>query len=87
MEFNKNGEIYRYYNLDDILKLDLDEELRNELKTKFGKMVFFDSNGTCKVGRLSGLEKNYQLGAMYYIVVDSDNRKLFMPISQSITVI
>lgn len=87
MEFNKNGVIHRYYNLDDILKLDLDTELREELKAKFGKTVFFDSNGTCKMGKLSGLEKNYQLGAIYYIVIDSDNRKLFVPIGQSITVI
>ena len=36
MEFNKEGKICRYYNLDDILKLDLDETIKAHFKKKFG---------------------------------------------------
>lgn len=87
MEFNKGGKIDRYYNLDEILKLDLDKELKQNLEEKFGKTVFFDSNGTCKMGKLCGIEKNYQLTMIYYIIVDSENKKMFVPVHQSITLL
>lgn len=87
MEFNKDGKIDRYYNLDEILKLDLDEEIKQNIKEKFGKKVFFDSNGSCKVGRLCGVEKNYKLTMIYYIVADSEDKKMFVPVNQSITLL
>lgn len=87
MEFNKDGKIDRYYNLDEILRLDLSKEVRENLEQKFGRRVFFDSNGSCKVGKLCGLEINYQLGATYYIISDANNKELFIPVSQSITTI
>ena len=61
MEFNKDGKIDRYYNLDEILRLDLDQEIKKNFEEKFGRTVYFDSNGSCKMGKLCGLEKNYQL--------------------------
>lgn len=85
MEFNKDGKIDRYYNLDEILKLDLSNEVKENLKQKFGKKVFFDSNGSCKVGRLCGLERNYQIGAIYYIISSLNDKKIFVPVNQSIT--
>ena len=87
MEFNKDGKIDRYYNLDEILRLDLSKEVRENLEQKFGRRVFFDSNGSCKIGKLCGLEINYQLGATYYIISDANNKELFIPVSQSITTI
>lgn len=87
MEFNKDVKIDRYYNLDKILRLDLSKEVRENLEQKFGRRVFFDSNGSCKVGKLCGLEINYQLGATYYIISDANNKELFIPVSQSITTI
>lgn len=86
MECNKDGKLKnRYYKLDEILKLDLDKETVDNIKDKFGKRVYFDSNGDCKVGRLCGIEKNYQFGMIYYIIVDSNDRKMFVPIHQSIS--
>ena len=87
MEFNKDGKIDRYYNLDEILRLDLDKEVKENFKQKFGKKVFFDSNGSCKVGKLCGLEKNFQLGMIYYIISGFDGKNIFVPINQSIAVI
>lgn len=87
MKYNKSNEIIRCYNLEEILRLDLDKEVRENLRQKFGKRVFFDSNGSCKVGKLCGLEINYQLGATYYIISDANNKELFIPVSQSITTI
>lgn len=87
MEFNKDGKIDRYYNLDEILKLDLSNEVKENFEQKFGKRVFFDSNGSCKVGKLFGLEKNYQLGMIYYIITDLSGKNIFVPINQSITTI
>lgn len=87
MEFNKDGKIDRYYNLDEILKLDLDKEVKENLEQKFGKRIYFDSNGSCKIGKLCGIEKNYQLGMIYYIISSPDEKKIFIPINQSITVV
>ena len=86
MEFNKDGKIDRYYNLDEILRLDLDQEIKKNFEEKFGRTVYFDSNGSCKMGKLCGLEKNYQLTMIYYIV-EADGRKMFVPINQSITLL
>ena len=87
MEFNKDGKIDRYYNLDEILKLDLDKEVKENLEQKFGKRIYFDSNGSCKIGKLCGIEKNYQLIIIYYIISSPDEKKIFIPINQSITVV
>ncbi len=86
MEFNKDGKIDRYYNLDEILRLDLDQEIKKNFEEKFGRTVYFDSNGSCKMGKLCGLEKNYQLTMIYYIV-EADGKKMFVPINQSITLL
>ncbi len=86
MEFNKDGKIDRYYNLDEILILDLDQEIKKNFEEKFGRTVYFDSNGSCKMGKLCGLEKNYQLTMIYYIV-EADGKKMFVPINQSITLL
>nr|WP_303661307.1 hypothetical protein [Bacteroides intestinalis] len=86
MEFNKDGKIDRYYNLDEILRLDLDQEIKKNFEEKFGRTVYFDSNGSCKMGKLCGLEKNYQLTMIYYIV-EAYGKKMFVPINQSITLL
>lgn len=84
MEYNKSGEVNRYYNLDDILKLDIPAEIASEMREKFGKRVFYDKDGTCKMGRLCGLEKNHKLSMLYYIV-DIDGNKMFVPTWKSLT--
>lgn len=85
MEFNKDGRIEKYYNLDDILKLDLSSEARETIKKCFGKKVYFEKNDSCKMGKLCGLEMNYQLAMVYYIIEDANGKKIFVPIHQSIT--
>lgn len=87
MEFNKDGKIDRYYSLDEILNTDLDEETKENFKQKFGKKVFFGFNNSCKIGTLCGLEKNCQLGMIYYIILDLDGKKVFVPTNQSITIV
>lgn len=84
MEFNKNGEINRYYELDDILKLDIPENIKDNFKNLFNKNVFWDNNGSCKVGKLIGIEKNSILSEIYYMT-EVDNVKNFVPIWKSIT--
>ncbi len=84
MEYNKNGEVNRYYNLDDILRLDLPEEIKKDYETKFGKRVFYDNNGSCRMGTLIGLEKNNKLSEVYYIV-EVDSKKNFVPTWKSLT--
>lgn len=86
MEYNKNGAIDRYNNLDDILKLNLDNNVRENIEEKFGRRVFFDSNGSCKIGKLWGLEVNHKLSMLYYII-EVDDKKLYVPAYQSITLV
>ena len=86
MEYNKNGAIDRYYNLDNILKLNLDNNVVENIEKKFGKRVFFDSNDSCKIGKLCGLEVNHKLSMLYYII-ETDDKKLYVPTYQSITLL
>lgn len=84
MEYNKDGEVNRYYNLDDILRLNLPESVISEVRSNFKKKVFYDSNGSCKLGTLVGIERNEKLSETYYIV-DIDGTKNFVPTWKSIT--
>ena len=84
MEYNKA--IDRYQNLDDILKLDLDNNVRENMKEKFGKRVFFDSEGSCKMGKLCGIEVNHKLSMLHYII-EVENKNLCVPTYQSITLL
>lgn len=78
--------IDQYYNLDAILKLDLVDRIKNELKEKFRRKVYFESNGNCKVGKLVGLEKNYKLSEVYYII-DDEGKRLYVPTYKSLTLL
>lgn len=82
MEYNKNGEVDRYYNLDEILRLNLPEDLKENIKEKFKKKVFYDNNGYCKVGTLIGVY--HKLEETYYII-DVDGSKNYVPTWKSIT--
>ena len=84
MEYNKNGEVDRYYNLDEILRLNLPEDLKENIKKKFKKKVFYDNNGSCRVGTLIGVERNRKLEETYYII-DVDGNKNFVPTWKSLT--
>lgn len=84
--FNKNGEVNRYTNLDEILRLNISDELRDNFDKKFNKKVFFDYNGNCKVGKLIGLEVNEQLSARYYII-DTGEKKIYIPCEYSLTLL
>lgn len=84
MEYNKNGEVNRYYSLDDILKLNLSDTLKKEFQAMFNKRIFYDNNGSCRVGILIGIEKNEKLSETYYIV-DVNGNKNFVPTWKSLT--
>lgn len=84
MEYNEIED--RYYNLDDILKLNIPDTLKQEYKEKFKKRVFYDRNGSCNVGTLVGLAKNYELSDYFYIIEVKEN-KSFVPIWKSITIL
>lgn len=85
MEFNINGKIDEYYNLDDILRLNLDNKTKDNFREKFGKTVYFDLNGSCRIGKLCGLENNYQLSMVYYIIINGDGDRMLIPTYKSIT--
>lgn len=84
MEYNKNGEIDRYYNLDEILKLNISTKLKDSIKEKFNKKVFYDNNGSCRVGTLIGIERNHKLEETYYII-NVNEIKNFVPIWKNLT--
>ena len=84
MDYNKNGEVNRYFNLDDILRLNLPDSIRKEVEEKFKKRVFYDNNGSCRLGVLIGIEMNHKLSETYYIM-DVDGTKNYVPTWKSIT--
>jgi len=85
MEFNKSGEINRYYKLDDILKLDISEDLKKEFREKFKKRVFYEKDFNCKTGVLVGLETNYKLSDTYFIIDTGKSIYHYIPTWLSIT--
>ena len=84
MDYNKNGEITRYFNLDDILKLNLPDNISKEIEDKFKKEVFYDNNGSCRLGTLIGIEINHKLSETYYII-EVKGVKNYVPVWKSIT--
>lgn len=84
--YNKDGKVSRYTNLDDILKLNISDRVRDEFRTKFNKRVFFDRDGKCKVGKLIGIEINEKLSAQYYII-DTEDKKIYIPCNNSLTLL
>lgn len=84
--YNKDGKVNRYTNLDDILRLNISDKIREEFKTKFNKKVFFDTDGNCKIGKLVGLESNEKLSEYYYII-DTRDKKIYVPCNNSLTLL
>ena len=83
-DFNKDGKVYKYFSLDEILSLDIPDKLKDEYKQKFGKLVYYDGNGYCRLGFLTGLEKNEQLSGIYFII-ENDGKTDYIPVWKSIT--
>lgn len=84
MDYNKDGKVHRYTNLDEILKLNIPEHLKEEFRDKFNKMVYFDVYGNCKIGKLIGIEVNEKLSELYFMI-EYKGKKVFIPIQQSLT--
>lgn len=84
--YNKEGKVNRYTDLDDILKLNISDRIRDEFKTKFKKRVFFEYKESCTVGKLVGIEINEKLSAQYYIIETSDKR-IYIPCNNSLTLL
>lgn len=84
--YNKNGKVIRYTNLDEILKLNISDRVRDEFRTKFNKRVFFDCNGSCKIGILAGIEINEKLSELYYII-NTEDKKIYVPCENSLTIL
>ena len=85
-DYNKNGKISKYTSLDEILRLNISDRVRDEFKTKFNKKVFFDKDGSCRIGKLVGLEVNEKLSAHYYII-DTEDKKIYVPCNNSLTLL
>lgn len=70
-EFNKDGKVNKYFNLDEILKLNLSEGFKNEFKSKFNKDIYLAvKKDKFNKGKLIGLEINEKLYEKYYIIED-----------------
>lgn len=69
--FNKNGKVNKYFDLDEILKLNLSESFKSEFKDKFNKTVSYQKGS----GTLVGLEINEKLYEMYYILDSNGSHK------------
>ena len=85
LQFNKKYmEISEYFNLEDILKLNLPNDIKEEIKETFGKKVFYEENDSCKMGVLIGIATHGRLNGVYYIT-NVNNNKNYVPIWKSIT--
>lgn len=83
-KINVNGQISRHYDLDEILSLDIPDSTKKSFKENFKKRVYFDYKDGCRLGTLIGLEMNYMLSNIFYII-ETNNGTLYIPITNSIT--
>lgn len=74
-------EMSKYFNLNEILELNLPNDIKEEVKDKFGKKVFYEEDDSCKVGTLIGIAIHGRLNGSYYIM---DNQN-YVPTWKSIT--
>lgn len=84
MKYNKDGSVDKYYDLDSILKLNLSKNVLNIFEECFNKKVYWDNDGSCRIGKLIGIEVNHKL-SMFYYIVESNNNKFYIPVWKSIT--
>lgn len=61
----------------------LPEKIRNDLKEKCNKKVFFEHEGDCKVGTLTGIVIS---NPMLY-VIDTKDKKIYVPCNNSLTLL
>jgi hypothetical protein len=71
-----------YYNLKEILDLDINPKVKDNFKDKFKQVVYFDFNGSCKIGILSGLEVGNNI--LRYII-DNEGDNLYVNYDKSLT--
>lgn len=76
-------ETCRYYEVEEILVLDIDMHIKQIVTDALGKLVYFDYNGRCKTATLAGLE---QMGeSLRYILWDSNGNELMLSTNFEIT--
>lgn len=84
--FNKDGRVDKYTNLDDILKLNISDDIKQNFKDKYKKKVYYGRKGSCYVGTLVGIEVNEKLSNIYYMIFSGDKIR-YLPCSSSITLL
>ena len=61
----------------------LPDKIKNDLKEKCNKKVFFEHEGDCKVGVLRGIAIT---DSMLY-VIDTKDKKIYVPCNNSLTLL
>jgi hypothetical protein len=75
-------EAIKYYDLNEILQLDIPDSVKDKLKEAINKLVFYDNNGSCRVGKLIGIANN---DTSYYYIIEINNYEYFVSIWESMT--
>lgn len=70
------------YDLNNILDLDISDEIKEEIKAKFNKRIFYDDNNSCKIGTLVGIKSN-----THYIIHEINGNINYVPIWKSLTIL
>lgn len=74
----------KYFNLNDILDLDIPDNILKEVQDKFGKRVFYDDNSSCKVGTLVGVAVQ-EHPEIYYYIIDINGTNNYVSVWKSVT--
>lgn len=83
-EYNKNGSIYKCWDLDAILNSNLiTDKIKDVCKDKFNKQCYFKYNNNTKVGKLIGIEINTKLDDISYIL-EGLNTKYYITCTDTI---
>jgi hypothetical protein len=84
--YNNNERFVEYKNKDIILNLNLPKEINKNIEEKFNKKIFFDYNGSCKIGNLIGIKIDKKLSKYFYII-ELNNKEIYISCFKSLTLV
>lgn len=68
-----------------LLEPDIPREYMEKIEECLGKSVFWDRNGSCRVGRLVGVVQAYEYEKTFYFLINYQGIEIRVPIWKSIT--
>lgn len=75
-----------YVGMEAVASMDLSDNLKKEISEKIGKIVYFDMEGVCKIGKLIGIREQ-DSDARYHYIIETKDGIVYIPVAFSISLL